>query len=64
MWAAGFTTALLKKQSSAVTFAGEVQNGASNVNTEEKGPSFLEVVLLTVFEKFFSIILGFPDIRK
>lgn len=63
VWAAGFTTAILKKQSSAVNSsseAGEVQNGATNV----KEPLFVECLLLTLFEKFFSYLLELPDIKK
>ncbi|KAI3726504.1 hypothetical protein L1987_66301 [Smallanthus sonchifolius] len=67
VWAAGFATALLKKQSSAVNSsseAGEVQNGATNVNMDVKEPLFIEVLLLTLFEKFFTYLLESPDIKK
>ncbi|KAK1433292.1 hypothetical protein QVD17_10202 [Tagetes erecta] len=67
VWAAGFTTAILKKQSSAVNSsseAGEVQNGVTNVNTDVKEPLFVECLLLTLFEKFFTYFLAVPDIKK
>ncbi|GKA34035.1 transmembrane protein 53 [Tanacetum coccineum] len=66
IWAAGFATAVLKKQNSAVNAsseAGEVQNGAKNINTDEKEPLFMEVLLLTLFEKFFTYFLQFPDVK-
>ncbi|XP_076886256.1 uncharacterized protein LOC143536056 [Bidens hawaiensis] len=64
VWAAGFATALLKKQSSAVSSsseAEEAQNGATNVKEE---PLFIETLLLKFFEKFFTHVLEFPDIKK
>lgn len=67
VWAAGFSTAMLKKQSSAVnTFSDprEIQNEATNANAYEKEPLFIEVLLLTFFEKFFTYLLEFPDIKK
>ncbi|XP_071712828.1 uncharacterized protein [Rutidosis leptorrhynchoides] len=64
IFAAGFTTAMLKKKSSSINSSGQLQNGVANVNTEEKGPSFKEVVLLTMLEKFFNVLLEFPDIRR
>ncbi|PWA54026.1 alpha/beta-Hydrolases superfamily protein [Artemisia annua] len=66
IWAAGFATAILKKQNSAVNAsseAGEVQNGAKNINTDEKEPMFMEVLLLTLFEKFFTYFLQLPDVK-
>ncbi|MFS7973253.1 putative alpha/Beta hydrolase [Helianthus anomalus] len=63
VWAAGFATAVLKKQSSAVNSSSEdaeVQNGATNV----KEPLFIEVLLLTLFEKVFAYLLELPDIKK
>nr|XP_043616646.1 transmembrane protein 53-B [Erigeron canadensis] len=64
VWSAGFTTAMLKKQSSAVyasSETGELQNGATIVSTDK--PSCTEVLLLTVFEKFFTYLLQYPDIK-
>ncbi|KAI7746585.1 hypothetical protein M8C21_005739 [Ambrosia artemisiifolia] len=63
VWAAGFATAMLKKQSSAVNSsseAGEVENGATNA----KEPLFIEVLLLSLFEKFFAYLFELPDIKK
>ncbi|PWA56187.1 alpha/beta-Hydrolases superfamily protein [Artemisia annua] len=59
IWAAGFATAILKRQNSAVNAsseAGEVQNGAKYINTDEKEPLFNEVLLLTLFEGKFGFV--------
>lgn len=63
VWAAGFTTALLKKQSSAVNSSSESME-AKNVNSDDKELEFIEVFLLTLFEKFFAYLLELPDIKK
>ncbi|KAL8231084.1 hypothetical protein R6Q57_000862 [Mikania cordata] len=67
VWAAGFTTAMLKKQSSAVNSsfeAEDIQNRAANVNIDVKEPLFIESLLLTLFEKLFMYLLELPDIKK
>ncbi|KAJ9561990.1 hypothetical protein OSB04_007150 [Centaurea solstitialis] len=67
VWAAGFSTAMLKKQSSAVNSSPEpmeTQNDATNANAYEKKPLFIEVLLLAFFEKFFAFLLEFPDVKK
>ncbi|CAH1434404.1 unnamed protein product [Lactuca virosa] len=63
VWAAGFTTALLKKQSSAVNSSSETME-VKNVNSDDKELEFIEVFLLTLFEKFFAYLLQLPDIKK
>ncbi|KAI3500049.1 hypothetical protein L1887_35864 [Cichorium endivia] len=66
VWAAGFTTAILKKQNSAVNSSSEameVKNEAPKANVDEK-EAFIENFLLTLFEKFFAYILKLPDIKK
>ncbi|KAD4888448.1 hypothetical protein E3N88_20521 [Mikania micrantha] len=67
VWAAGFTTAMLKKQSSAVNSsfeAEDIQNRAANVNIDVKEPLFIEGLLLTLFEKLFMYLLELPDIKN
>ncbi|KAL3813166.1 hypothetical protein ACJIZ3_014434 [Penstemon smallii] len=71
VWAAGFTTALLKKSSSATYPSSneperelELGNGINGSKTEEKEPIFIETLLLFTFEKLFSYLLNLPDINR
>ncbi|KAH6755168.1 alpha/beta-Hydrolases superfamily protein [Perilla frutescens var. hirtella] len=70
VWAAGFSTALLKKSSSATypspetargTQSGSGKNGS---RMEEKGPFFIETLVLAAFEKLFSYLLNLPDVNQ
>lgn len=68
IWAAGFATALLKKRSSSASPSNGVaelngsENGASVLKKQDKEPELLEVVLLSILQKFFSTVLKLPDI--
>ncbi|KAK6150871.1 hypothetical protein DH2020_015803 [Rehmannia glutinosa] len=70
VWAAGFTTALLKKSSSATypsTETGQgtqLESGTNGSITDEKEPFFIEALLLFAFEKLFSYLLNLPDINQ
>ncbi|PIN05096.1 hypothetical protein CDL12_22370 [Handroanthus impetiginosus] len=69
VWAAGFTTALLKKNSSATSpliEKGETQleRGINGSKIEEKEPFLMESLLLIAFEKLFSFLLYSPEINE
>ncbi|KAL8473306.1 hypothetical protein ACS0TY_029552 [Phlomoides rotata] len=70
VWAAGFTTALLKKSSSATYHSPETggrtqfEKGKNISNIEKREPILIETLLLFVFEKFFSYILNLPDVNR
>ncbi|KAK4416591.1 hypothetical protein Salat_2484600 [Sesamum alatum] len=70
VWAAGFTTALLKKSSSATypsTEAGggtQLGSGTNGSDIDGKEPFSLETLLLVAFEKLFSYILNLPDVNQ
>ncbi|XP_057770070.1 uncharacterized protein LOC130989919 [Salvia miltiorrhiza] len=70
VWAAGFSTALLKKSSSATypstepvggTQSGSGKNGSQ---IEEKKSFSIEFLLLGAFEKLFSYLLFLPDVNR
>ncbi|KAI3451671.1 hypothetical protein Pfo_008336 [Paulownia fortunei] len=70
VWAAGFTTALLKKSSSATypsteTGGGtQLGSGKNGSKMEEKEPFVIETLLLFAFEKLFSYLLNLPDVNQ
>ncbi|KAK3012348.1 hypothetical protein RJ639_012992 [Escallonia herrerae] len=70
VWAAGFTTALLKKHGSGAfssVDAGEgnaLEVGVELSSVGEKKPLSIEVFLLLAFEKLFSFLLNLPDINQ
>ncbi|KAJ4966956.1 hypothetical protein NE237_018805 [Protea cynaroides] len=67
VWAAGFTTAILKQRSSSTVSVIEGQKSGSSkslAKKQEKYPSFLEMALFFVLEKFFSVILMLPDVNQ
>lgn len=68
VWAAGFTTALLKKRSSSAstsTEAGEViETEAGLCKTQQNEPWLIETMLLIAFEKLFSFLLNLPDVNE
>lgn len=57
VWAAGFSAAILKKNSSS---ASPVVNGEEI----DKKPQLMETLVLSTLEKFFSVALKFPDVEK
>lgn len=64
VWAAGFTTALLKKSSSATYPSAETGGGHHGSKIEEKEPFFVEAMLLSGFEKLFSYVLNLPYVNQ
>ncbi|KAL2497952.1 alpha/beta-Hydrolases superfamily protein [Abeliophyllum distichum] len=70
VWAAGFTTALLKKSSSATypsSDAGERTELGSGINESkivQKEPLLIENLFLSAFERLFSFLLNLPDVNK
>lgn len=67
VWAAGFSTALLKRSiSSTSPSTGEGTEPTIRIkgtNIEEKKPFFLETLLLAAFVNFFSFLLNLPSVR-
>ncbi|XP_038883889.1 transmembrane protein 53 [Benincasa hispida] len=57
VWAAGFSAAILKKNSSS---ASPMVNGEE----VDKRPLLLETIVLSSLEKFFSVALKLPDVDK
>lgn len=70
VWAAGFATALLKKNSSATYPSSETGGGTqlgsatNRSKIEEKEPFLIETLLLFAFEKLFSCLLNLPDVNQ
>ncbi|XP_004289135.1 PREDICTED: transmembrane protein 53 [Fragaria vesca subsp. vesca] len=70
VWAAGFSTAILKKNSSLAKPAVETKElnasgGAASLSkVQEEEPPAIETMLLMVLEKLFSFILKLPDVDK
>ncbi|XP_022884942.1 transmembrane protein 53-like [Olea europaea var. sylvestris] len=70
VWAAGFTTALLKKSSSATYPLGdagertELEIGITGSKIPQKEPLLIETLLLSAFERLFSFLLNLPDVNK
>uniref|UniRef100_A0A803PFF5 Cytidyltransferase-like domain-containing protein n=1 Tax=Cannabis sativa TaxID=3483 RepID=A0A803PFF5_CANSA len=60
VWAAGFSAAILKKRS-----ASTLQTNIESLsNTKEKEQPVIEVVLLSLLETLFAILLNFPDVNR
>ncbi|XP_073293748.1 uncharacterized protein [Primulina huaijiensis] len=68
VWAAGFSTALLKRSiSSTSPSTGEETEptiGIKGTNIEEGKPFFLETLLLSAFVKIFSFLLNLPSVHR
>ncbi|CAI9753567.1 unnamed protein product [Fraxinus pennsylvanica] len=70
VWAAGFTTALLKKSSSATYPSGDTEertelgSGINGSKILQKEPLLIETLLLSAFERIFSFLLDLPDVNK
>ncbi|XP_043709988.1 transmembrane protein 53-B [Telopea speciosissima] len=69
VWAAGFSAAILKKRSSSTSpsvndIGQESESDKSVAKMPEKEPPFLEMALLSVLVKFFSVILKLPDVNR
>ncbi|KAJ0982076.1 hypothetical protein J5N97_010331 [Dioscorea zingiberensis] len=69
IWAAGFSTAMLKKRNSSALASAETTEGLfdgnmNKLSMQENGPILYEAVLLSVLEKFFTIILSLPSVNQ
>ncbi|XP_051126797.1 uncharacterized protein LOC127248482 isoform X2 [Andrographis paniculata] len=70
VWAAGFTTALLKKNSSAIYPSPDKSTGPQSGNmenglkTEPKETFSIEPWMLSTFEKLFSYLLNLPFAKE
>lgn len=70
VWAAGFSAAMLKKNSSltgpsAESPDGSALNGTLNkVSSDVTRPSWGETFLLSTLQKFFEIVLHLPDVNQ
>ncbi|XP_073126774.1 uncharacterized protein [Henckelia pumila] len=68
VWAAGFSTALLKRTisstSPSVGEGTEPTVAVEGTNIEEKKPFFLEILQLSAFVKFFSFLLNLPSVHR
>ncbi|KAH7682758.1 hypothetical protein IHE45_05G142300 [Dioscorea alata] len=69
IWAAGFSAALLKKQSSSAYVSAESTEGKFDGDTnksrvQQNRPNLCETTLLSILEKFFAIILKLPSVNK
>lgn len=70
MWAAGFSTAILKKSSSLAKPSVETKElnqsgGAASLSkVQEEELPMVETMLLLALEKLFSLILKLPDVDE
>lgn len=69
IWAAGFSAALLKKQSSSTYVLAEPAEGKfdgdmNKSHMQQDRPNLYEATLLSILEKFFTIILSLPSVNK
>lgn len=69
VWAAGFVAALLKKRSSLIyssmAIGGNALDGEkSSTDVQDFKPPFIEILLLGILEKFFSMLLNLPDVNR
>ncbi|PKU86958.1 transmembrane protein 53 [Dendrobium catenatum] len=70
VWAAGFCAALIKKRSSAIVASLERINGDSAEVSSDRSSKrdwksrALEIIVMFILEKIFSIILILPDINR
>ncbi|GMI94052.1 hypothetical protein like AT2G18245 [Hibiscus trionum] len=61
VWAAGFTAAILKKQSSLVS---GLESAVTDSKLQKEEPGMIEAVLLSALEKFFASILNMPNVNR
>ncbi|XP_029123733.1 uncharacterized protein [Elaeis guineensis] len=70
VWAAGFCAALLKKDSSLTHSSvkpmeeGKMNGDFNRLNTKDIRPRLIEMILLSILAKFFSILLMLPDVNR
>ncbi|KAM4128656.1 hypothetical protein ACJW30_02G182800 [Castanea mollissima] len=61
VWAAGFSTALLKKRNSVMN---ETRSEVSLSKMQGNEPPMVETVILSVLERLFSVLLKLPDVES
>ena len=61
MWAAGFSTALLKKRNSVMN---ENRSEVNLSKMQGNEPPMVETVVLSVLERLFSVLLKLPDVES
>ncbi|XP_039033958.1 transmembrane protein 53-like isoform X2 [Hibiscus syriacus] len=61
VWAAGFTAAILKKQSYLVN---GLRSAVTDSKLQKEEPGIIEAVLLSALEKFFASVLNMPDVNR
>ncbi|KAL5538612.1 hypothetical protein UlMin_043097 [Ulmus minor] len=70
VWAAGFSTAILKKRNTTASPAidtkllNDSETKASLANTKAKELPITEILLLLLLEKVFSVLLKLPDVNQ
>nr|DAD48382.1 TPA_asm: hypothetical protein HUJ06_018319 [Nelumbo nucifera] len=69
VWAAGFSAAILKKRSSSTYYSEEAVEGNGSENDKitskmQAETPLIEAALLTILNKFFSVILKIPDVNQ
>ncbi|WOL00422.1 hypothetical protein Cni_G09135 [Canna indica] len=70
VWAAGFCAALFKKRSSLVYSSVEdielakVDVKMNNLGSKDNSSTFTEILVLSLLEKLFAIVLELPDVNK